>query len=73
MLTAYALIFQGVYGMNPGVGGLPYFGMVLGELIGFLCVVLLNTSYVKKLKANNDIPVPEWRSKCLDALRNTPF
>jgi DHA1 family multidrug resistance protein-like MFS transporter len=63
MLTAYALIFQGVYGMNPGVGGLPYFGMVLGELIGFVCVVLLNPSYVRKLKGNNNIPVPEWRSE----------
>lgn len=60
-LTAYALVFQGVYGFNRGVGGLPYFGMVLGEAIGFVVVALLNKSYVRKLKANNNIPVPEWR------------
>lgn len=47
--------------MNQGVGGLPYFGMVLGELIAFGVVVAMNPSYVRKLKANNNIPVPEWR------------
>lgn len=60
-LTAYAEVFQGVYGMNEGVGGLPYFGMVAGETIGFIVVVLLNPSYVRKLEANNNVPVPEWR------------
>ncbi|KAI9727487.1 MAG: hypothetical protein M1828_006429 [Chrysothrix sp. TS-e1954] len=60
-LTAYALVFQGVYGMNSGVGGLPYFGMVLGELIAFAVVVFMNKGYVKKLDANHNIPVPEWR------------
>jgi DHA1 family multidrug resistance protein-like MFS transporter len=60
-LTAYALVFQGVYGMNAGVGSLPYFGLVIGELIAFVAVVLMNGSYVKKLQANNNVPVPEWR------------
>ena len=60
-LTAYALVFQGVYGFNAGVAGLPYFGLVIGELIAFAYVVLSNPSYIRKLKANNNIPVPEWR------------
>lgn len=60
-LTAYALVFQGVYGFNRGVGGLPYFGMVTGEAIGFVVIALMNKGYVRKLKANNNIPVPEWR------------
>jgi DHA1 family multidrug resistance protein-like MFS transporter len=60
-LTAYALVFQGVYGFNAGVGGLPYFGLVVGEIIAFIIVILMNPSYVRKLKANNNIPVPEWR------------
>jgi hypothetical protein len=47
--------------MNAGVGSLPYFGLVVGELIAFVAVVLTNGSYVKKLKANNNVPVPEWR------------
>jgi DHA1 family multidrug resistance protein-like MFS transporter len=54
-------IYQGVYGMNAGVGSLPYFGLVIGELIAFVVVVLMNGSYVKKLQANNNVPVPEWR------------
>lgn len=60
-LTAYALVFQGVYGFSPGVGGLTYFGLVAGEAIAFIVVVLMNPSYVRKLKANNNVPVPEWR------------
>jgi DHA1 family multidrug resistance protein-like MFS transporter len=60
-LTAYALVFQGVYGMNAGVGGLAYFGLVIGEIIAFGFVLVGNPSYVRKLKANNNIPVPEWR------------
>ena len=60
-LTAYALVFQGVYGFNAGVGGLTYFGLVLGEAIAFIAVLIMNPSYVRKLKANNNIPVPEWR------------
>jgi len=61
LLTAYALIFQDVYGMSPGVGGLPYFAFIAGEVFGFIAVVLMNPGYVRKLRANNNIPVPEWR------------
>ncbi|KAL5121438.1 hypothetical protein ACEQ8H_000509 [Pleosporales sp. CAS-2024a] len=60
-LTAYALVFQGVYGWTAGVSGLAYFGMVLGEVIAFVVIVAANPRYVKKLQANNNIPVPEWR------------
>ncbi len=60
-LTAYALVFQGQYGFNEGVGGLPYFGMVLGEIIAFVVVVLTNPGYIRKLEANHNVPVPEWR------------
>jgi DHA1 family multidrug resistance protein-like MFS transporter len=35
--------------------------MIAGELIAFTVVVLTNPRYVKKLSANNNIPVPEWR------------
>jgi DHA1 family multidrug resistance protein-like MFS transporter len=35
--------------------------MITGELIAFVVVVLTNPRYVAKLKANNNIPVPEWR------------
>ncbi|KAH7412094.1 major facilitator superfamily domain-containing protein [Phaeosphaeria sp. MPI-PUGE-AT-0046c] len=60
-LTAYALVFQGVYGWSAGIAGLAYFGMVAGEVIAFIVIVSTNPRYVKKLDANNNIPVPEWR------------
>jgi DHA1 family multidrug resistance protein-like MFS transporter len=35
--------------------------MVVGVIIGFALMVAMNPSYGRKLKANNNIPVPEWR------------
>ena len=60
-LTAYALVFEGKYHFSLSVSGLTYIGMVVGELIVFTIVFYTNGSYVKKLEANNNIPVPEWR------------
>jgi DHA1 family multidrug resistance protein-like MFS transporter len=60
-LTAYPLVFQGVHGMNPGVGGLPFFGMILGQLSAGVFIALRQPGYNRKLKANNDWPIPEWR------------
>ncbi len=60
-LTAYPIVFQGIHHMNPGVGGLPYFGMVIGMLLAGLYIVLTQTSYNRKLLANNNVPIPEWR------------
>lgn len=60
-LTAYALVFQQVYGFSLGVAGIPYMALIVGVMVGFLIIVLMNGSYVKKLEANNNIPVPEWR------------
>lgn len=60
-LTAYPIVFQQIHGMNPGVGGLPYFGMVIGMLFAGLFIILQQPSYNRKLAANNNIPVPEWR------------
>ncbi|TKA68096.1 hypothetical protein B0A55_08575 [Friedmanniomyces simplex] len=60
-LTAYGLVFGQVYGWAPGVSGLPYFGLIIGVFIGFLSILAMQPGYVRKLKANNNIPVPEWR------------
>ena len=60
-LTAYAIVFQRKYGMNAGIGGLPYFGMIIGEVIAFTFIAFGNAGYIRKLQANNNIPVPEWR------------
>lgn len=50
-----------MYGWSPGIAGLAYFGLVAGEVIAFIVIVTTNPRYVKKLEANNNIPVPEWR------------
>lgn len=60
-LTAYPIVFQRIHRMTPGIGGLPYFGMITGQLLAGLFIALLQPSYNKKLAANNGIPVPEWR------------
>lgn len=61
MLTFYPIVFQKVHGFNQGVGGLPYFGVILGEVLAALFILILQPGYVKKLEANNNMPVPEWR------------
>jgi len=60
-LTAYPLVFQHIHGMNPGVGGLPFFGMILGELIAGIMIFIRQPGYNRKLAANNGWPIPEWR------------
>ncbi|PIB01124.1 putative transporter [Cercospora beticola] len=60
-LTMYPLSFQGVYGFNPGVGGLPFFGMIAGEVLAGVFMLFLQPGYNRKLAANNNMPIPEWR------------
>ncbi|KAK5120983.1 hypothetical protein LTR85_005767 [Meristemomyces frigidus] len=60
-LTFYPIVFQQIHGMNKGVGSLPYFGMIIGEMIAGLFMVMMQPGYNRKLAANNNIPIPEWR------------
>ncbi|TKA39248.1 hypothetical protein B0A54_08557 [Friedmanniomyces endolithicus] len=60
-LTFYPIVFQQIHGMSEGVGGLPFLGMITGEIIAGIYIILLQPSYNKKLAANNKIPIPEWR------------
>lgn len=60
-LTAYSLVFGQVYGFSLGVSGLPYIALIVGALFGFIAIVAMNRDYVRKLQANNNIPIPEWR------------
>jgi len=60
-LTAYGLVYGEIYGWSLGVSGLPYVALIVGVFIAFIVVVLLNPAYVRKLQANNNVPVPEWR------------
>lgn len=60
-LTAYPFVFQGVHGMSAGVSGLTFFGMIVGQLIAGITVLLQQPWYQRKLAANNGVPIPEWR------------
>ncbi|KAJ6107953.1 hypothetical protein N7523_009276 [Penicillium sp. IBT 18751x] len=60
-LTAYPIVFQKIHGMEKGVSGLPYLGLVIGEFLGGTCIILTQPWYNKKLDANNGVPIPEWR------------
>ena len=60
-LTAYPIVFQQIHGMNEGVGGLPYFGMIAGMMLAGAYIVFTQKSYAQKLAANNGVTIPEWR------------
>ncbi|KAL6230366.1 hypothetical protein BDW75DRAFT_248754 [Aspergillus navahoensis] len=49
MLQAFPLVFQGVHGMSLGVN------------LGAAFVLSFYKSYTRKLIANNNVPIPEWR------------
>ncbi|KAJ5129961.1 uncharacterized protein N7515_006000 [Penicillium bovifimosum] len=61
LLGAYPVVFQGVYGMNMGVGGLAFIGIIIGELLGGVYILMIQSAYRLKLAANDDKPIPEWR------------
>lgn len=60
-LTAYPFIFQKVHHMNPGVGGLPYIGIIIGEGLGAMGIAATQPWVLKKIEANGGILEPEWR------------
>lgn len=60
-LTAYPIVFQQIRGFNLGVGGLPFLGIVVGQICAGIFIILRQPAYQKKLAANNDWPIPEWR------------
>ncbi|KAK4560400.1 hypothetical protein LTR86_005596 [Recurvomyces mirabilis] len=60
-LTFYPIVFEQIHGFNQGVGGLPFLGMITGEMLAGVYVILTQPEYNRKLAANNDIPIPEWR------------
>ena len=61
LLQAYPVIFEGIHGMKLGVSGLPFLGLVIGQVAGVGFVLMQNSSYLRKLKDNDNQPIPEWR------------
>ncbi|KAB8262734.1 major facilitator superfamily domain-containing protein [Aspergillus pseudonomiae] len=50
-----------IHGMSPGVGGLPYIGIIVGQLFGALGVFAMQPWVLRQMKANGGIVMPEWR------------
>lgn len=61
LLEAYPYVFEHIYGMRPGVSGLTFIGLIIGVLLACGFILSQNTAYARKLAANNNVPVPEWR------------
>ncbi|OJJ56725.1 hypothetical protein ASPSYDRAFT_1152617 [Aspergillus sydowii CBS 593.65] len=61
LLSAYPIVFQQIHGMNLGVGSLPFIGLIIGEILAGVYTLLTQPSYTRKLIANNNVPIPEWR------------
>ncbi|KAE8371858.1 major facilitator superfamily domain-containing protein [Aspergillus bertholletiae] len=61
LLVAYPYVFESVYGMNPGLSGLTFFGLIIGQVLACGFVLSQQSLYVKKLIANKNVPIPEWR------------
>jgi DHA1 family multidrug resistance protein-like MFS transporter len=61
LLEAYPYVFEEVYGFAPGVSGLPFIGLIIGQLLALAFILSQHSAYMKKLVKNNNVPVPEWR------------
>ncbi|GKZ39304.1 hypothetical protein AbraIFM66950_012270, partial [Aspergillus brasiliensis] len=61
LLEAYPYVFESVYGMSAGVDSLPFIGIIIGQLAACGFILSKQSAYVKKLAANNNVPIPEWR------------
>ncbi|RDW90247.1 uncharacterized protein DSM5745_02022 [Aspergillus mulundensis] len=59
-ITTYPIIFQQIHGMNPGVGGLPFIAVIIGQFIAGVVMYIRQRSLGRKLQANNGELVPEW-------------
>ncbi|PYH90768.1 putative MFS transporter [Aspergillus ellipticus CBS 707.79] len=60
-LTAYPIIFQHIHGMNLGVGGLPYLGIIVGQLLGTVAIAATQPWIERKAEQTGGQIMPEWR------------
>jgi DHA1 family multidrug resistance protein-like MFS transporter len=60
-LVGYPVVFQKIHGMTPGVGGLPYLGLIVGELFAVMAIFLMQPWIMMKAKTNQGLMMPEWQ------------
>lgn len=61
LLEAYPYVFETVYGMSPGIGGLAFIGLIIGQVLACTFIVSQHSVYTRMLSMNNNVPIPEWR------------
>lgn len=61
LVEAVPFTFETVYGMSAGVNALPFIGFILGQVVACAYIVSQHSAYTKKLAANGNVPIPEWR------------
>ncbi|KAL4796705.1 bicyclomycin resistance protein [Aspergillus venezuelensis] len=61
LLEAYPYVFETVYGMSPGIAGLAFIGLIIGQILACGFIISQSSGYAKKLAANGGVAVPEWR------------
>lgn len=59
-LTAYPFIFQRIRHMNPGVGGLPFIGVIVGQFLVGIVIFMGMPRLGRRITANGGHLVPEW-------------
>ncbi|SPO03496.1 probable fluconazole resistance protein [Cephalotrichum gorgonifer] len=60
-ITAYPAVYQRVHGFGQGASGLPFIGLIVGQILAGIFVLAQQPWYMRKLAANNGVPIPEWR------------
>ena len=61
MFAAFPIAFEEERGWNALVGSLPFLATLIGAVIGAGCNVLNTPFYIRKVKENNNRPLPEAR------------
>ena len=60
-LSVIPLTFEGNHGWTEGNGGLPYFGLMFGCVLGFLSGLWADRKYNKVQRDNDGVAIPEYR------------
>lgn len=61
LVEAIPYVFETVYGMEAGVNALPFIALIIGQVVACIFIISRHTAYDKKLVANGNVPIPEWR------------
>ena len=60
-LIGYPTVFQGIYHMGPGVGGLPALALIVGMIGAVGAVFGIQPWIQRKTKQNHGVMLPEWQ------------